>query len=190
MSGRGLGFGCSCGAVRGTVHTTPPARGNQLQCHCDDCRRAIVWLGQPDPGPDGVCYFQTAPSFVTLVAGHEKLGAFTWKSPRLVRWYAACCNTPLFNTLDSPKWAFASIMVARLDDPASLGPVTAHAFVQKSNGKRGHVKALGFMWGFARRVAGARLTGSWRETPFFDDQGRPRAPIRKLTKADRDMANL
>lgn len=185
-----LPFGCACGTVNGRLLGITPASGHQLQCHCDDCRRAVLWLGQPDPGPDGIRYYQTTPDRFVFTSGQDQLRALTWKNPRLLRWYAGCCNTPLFNTLDSPKWAFASLMIDRLDDPAALGPCSAHAFVLKANGKRGHEHAAGFMWGFAKRVTRARVTGSWRTTPFFDDAGVPIAPIRALTREDRAKARL
>lgn len=150
------------------LHNASPSSGHQVQCHCDDCRRAVIWLGHPDPGADGVRYYQTAPSHVSFRSGQTQLKAYRWKSPRLLRWYAACCNTPVFNSLDSPKWAFVSIMLDRLEQPEALGPCKAHAFILKSNGKRGHTGAAGFMFGFAKRAIGARLSGSWRKTPLFD----------------------
>ncbi len=150
----------------------------------------MVWLGQPDPGPDGIRYFQTTPDCFELIAGADQLHAIRWKSPRLIRWYAACCNTPLFNTLDTPKWAFASLMVDRLATPDALGPCTAHAFVPRPNGKRGHKNAARFMWGFAKSVTVARITGTWRDTPFFNANGTPVAPIQTLTHEDRAQAKI
>jgi hypothetical protein len=190
MAGVDLSFACTCGAVQGTLHDITPSAGGQVQCHCDDCRRAIVWLGQADPGPDGVQYYQTTPNRVTFEKGGDTLAAYTWKSPKLVRWFAPCCKAPLFNTLNSPKWAFASFMVDRLEDPSPLGPVKAHAFVPKPNGKRGHTNALGFMGGFIKRTISARVSGTWRDTPFFDDGGAAIVSIQKLSHEDRAKAQL
>lgn len=185
-----VAFSCQCGEVCGTLHDMTPRAGGQVQCHCDDCRRAIVWLGQPDPGPDGVRYFQTVPERVSFTQGQDRLAAYLWKHKRLMRWYATCCNTPMFNTLDSPKWAFASIMVTTMDDPSPIGPVTAHAFVPKSNGKKGHTNVVGFFGGFVLRTLGQRLSGKWRNTPFFDDNGQPIAKVQRLTSEDRAKATL
>ena len=188
MAGADLSFGCTCGKVHGTLRDVSPKSGTALQCQCDDCRRAIIWLGQPDPGPDGVRYFQTTPDRTRIDA--SALQAFTWKNGKLLRWYAPCCNTPLFNTLNSPKWAFASILIDTVATPDALGEIKARAFIPKANGKRGHDGMATFMFGFLKRVTAARLGGSWRQTPFFDDTGTPRAPVQHLTQTDRASAQL
>ena len=185
-----LVFKCECGEVQGTLEGITPSSGTLIQCHCDDCRRAVVWLGQPDPGQDGVTYYQTTPARVSFTAGHDKLAATTWKSPRLLRWHASCCKTPLFNTLDTPKWAFASVLTSCVEIPSKLGDVKAHAFVTKPNGKTGHTGGLRFMVGFARRTIAARLSGAWRTTPFFNEDGSPVSSPRSLTKQDRDTAQI
>ena len=188
MTGVTLPFSCKCGTVHGTLDDITPSASTQLQCQCDDCRRAVIWLGQPDPGIDGVRYYQTTPSRVSFDTG--PLAAFTWKNAKLIRWYAQCCNTPLCNTLNSPKWAFASLNTAALKDPSALGDVKARAFIPKDNGKRGHEKMGVFIWGFAKRIIGARLSRSWRKTPFFNAAGDAVAPVQALTHTDRDTARL
>lgn len=190
MSGVDLTFACRCGAVHGTLHDITPKSGQQLQCHCADCRRAVIWLGQPDPTEDGVRYYQTTPSRVSLGGGLDTLRAFTWKSHKLLRWYAPCCNTAMFNTLNSPKWAFASIAVDRIAAPSALGPVKTHAFIPKPNGKSGNTGLAVFIWGFAKRMIGGRISGSWRNTPFFDDTGKAIAEVQHLTAEDRAKAPL
>lgn len=186
--GATLPFACNCGKVHGTLRNITPNAGTQLICHCDDCRRAVIWLGKPDPGTEGVRYYQTTPARVDIDA--TQLAAYTWKNEKLLRWYAPCCNTPMFNSLNSPKWAFASISVNILSDPDALGPVRAHAFILKPNGKRGHTGMLAFMGGFAKRVIGARISGTWRNTPFFDEAGAPRTKVKPLTHEDRTTAQL
>jgi len=176
--------------VRGTLHDITPAAGTQLQCYCDDCRRAIVWLGQPDPGEGGVTYYQTTPNRVCFEKGGDSLRAFTWKNPKLLRWYAPCCNTPLLNTLNSPKWAFVSVITNRIDDAASLGPVKTRAFIPQGNGKRTNEGLIPFLAGFAKRVISGRLSGDWKVTPFFTPDGTPTAPIQRLSHTDRAKAPL
>jgi hypothetical protein len=34
----------------------------------------------------------------------------------LLRWYAGCCDTPLFNTMATPKVPFVGVLTDRLDD--------------------------------------------------------------------------
>lgn len=188
MAGVDLDFACTCGTVHGKLRDITARSGTQLQCHCDDCRRAVIWLGQTDPGADGVRYYQTTPARTQIDAGTLK--AFTWKNEKLLRWYAPCCNTAMFNTLNSPKWAFSSVAVACLKDQGALGPVTSHAFVLRENGKRGHDNMLGFMLEFLKRVIGARLSGSWRNTPFFDASGAPVVEVQALTHKNRATAQI
>lgn len=188
MATRSLAFSCQCGNVQGALRDISKGSGDQIQCHCDSFRRAVIWLGQDDPGADGVRYYQTSPTLVEIDA--SQLAAFTWKNEKLLRWYAPCCNTPLFNTLNSPKWAFASLSISALQDQDVFGPPIARAFVPRANGKTGHERMLGVMWGFTKRVLGARLTGTWRTTPFFDDAGTPRARVKSLTHEDRAKAPL
>lgn len=59
MTGVTLPFSCKCGTVHGTLDDITPSAGTQLQCQCDDCRRAVIWLGQPDPGIDGMRHVVT-----------------------------------------------------------------------------------------------------------------------------------
>lgn len=189
--GRNVAFACTCGGVMGTLHNITPSAGSHAQCHCDDCRRAVVWLGQPDPGPDGVQYFQTTPDRVTFETGQDTLAVFTWKSDKLLLWYAPCCNAPLFNTISTPKIAFASMFVARAADPAPFGSVKGHAFIPKPNGKRGHTGLAGFIFGMIKRTGKARITGTWRQTPFFDAETlAPAAQVQNLTPEDRATAQI
>ena len=190
---RDLTFACTCGAVTGTLRRITPRSGGQLRCHCRDCRGAQIWLGQPDPDPDGVCYYQTTPDRIVLATGQDRLGALKWKKGRLVRWYATCCGAPLVNTLDSAKWPFASLDAARLTDPDALtdtiGPCRAYAFRPAPDGKTTTKGMFGFILGFLGRTASARLSGRWRETPFFDGDGHPAAEVRQLTEDDRAIAH-
>lgn len=181
-------FACTCGTVQGTAHDLGRGRGAQLNCQCDDCRHAVIWLGHPDPGPKGIRYVQIGPDQMTFDRGVDQLRVLAWKNPRLLRWYASCCATPLFNTLDTPKWAFASVMVDRLSAPAALAPCTAQAFVPKPNGKTTYKGIARFARVFFRRVLRARLTGRWRKNPLFDETGAPITAPYCLTPQDRAAA--
>lgn len=188
MGAQDVGFACSCGTVQGRLSGLTPKTGDQLRCHCADCRRAVIWLGQPDPGPGGVGYLQTTPAHVSF--NGAALKAFIWKNKRLMRWYAPCCNTHMFNTLDSAKWPFASFNMNTLQAPSPLGDVTVHGFQDTSDGAPKHIRMGGFMWRFAKRALRARLTGTWRDTPFFERSGKPKAPVQTLTRSDRATARL
>ena len=91
----------------------------------------------------------------------------------------------MFLTARSPKLSFVSFRTDRLETPEALGPVVARAFVRKPNGKRGHEGLPRFIWGFATRSLGARITGRWKKTPFFNADGTPVSPVHLVSKAER-----
>ncbi|HCP80260.1 MAG TPA: hypothetical protein DIT67_01235 [Octadecabacter sp.] len=90
----------------------------------------------------------------------------------------------------TPKIAFASLFVSCASDPTPFGPIKVHAFIPKPNGKRGHTGLGGFIWGMLKRTTRARLTGTWRDTPFFNEDGTPSASIQSLNHEDRAKARL
>jgi hypothetical protein len=183
--GQDVPFGCSCGAVRGVLRDITPRSGGHLRCYCEDCRAAAVWAGDENVGGAGVHYYQTTPDKYDFTTGLPDVKVFQWKKGRLLRWYAPCCGATLVNTLDSPKWAFASINTARFDDPNALGPAKTYAFKPMPNGKSKTVGFSHFIIGFIRRTIWARISGGWRKTPFFDDHGLAISPIQTLNAQDR-----
>lgn len=132
-------------------------------------------------------YFQVTPDRVTFEAGADQLAVFKmYPKSRLYRWHAACCGAPLFNTLDKPTWAFASLVTDRVEDPSVFGPVQCEGFMAKANGKYRHRGLPAMIWGFAKRVIAARVSGRWKKTPFFEvPGGAPVAELRVLTSEER-----
>ncbi|MEO0668444.1 MAG: DUF6151 family protein [Pseudomonadota bacterium] len=190
MAGADLKFACDCNKLRGTLVGITPASGTRVECFCHDCRAAEVYAGQPDPAPDAVQLYQTAPYHVRIDAGADQLAPFAFSHKGPLRWQARCCGATMFLTARSPKLSFTSFRTDRLEAPEALGPVVARAFVRKPSGKRGHEGLPRFIAGFARRAIGARLTGRWKDTPFFGTDGRPVADVHLVTKAERDALPL
>lgn len=183
-------FSCTCGRVIGHISPATPRSGTHLECYCKDCRAAQIFLGRPDPSPRGVCLYQTTPDRISIVAGKEHLGLLRLSANGLMRWYATCCNAPLFNTLAGPRLPFAGIFTDRLEDPAQIGPVIAHSFLPgPNNGRPRHKGAAVMAWRFLFRLLASRLSGRWRQTPFFDiATGEPIAVPRILSKDERKAA--
>lgn len=182
----GLAFSCNCGAVQGHLDASAAKTGGHLVCYCPDCRAAERYLGQPDPAPGPVDILQTTPDVIHITAGTEHLGMFRLGPRGLMRWYATCCNAPLFNTLKSPKLAFAGVSVARLKEPERLGPIIAEGFVPQPDGKTKHVNGGRAAFGLFSRMIAARLSGRWKETPFFDvETGHPTVTAKVLSKEER-----
>ncbi len=112
---------------------------------------------------------------------HLRWMRLTEKGP--LRWYASCCDTPMANTLASAKFPFASFQVNELEPKSALPPVRAHVNLI---GATAHVSApkgsiLPLMLSLLAKVAKARITGRWRNNPFFDDNDKPIAAQQELT---------
>lgn len=186
MAGVDIPFACDCNTLRGTLVGVSPSNGSRVECFCADCRAAELYAGQPDPSPGAVQLYQTVPFRVRFDAGAEQLAPFSLSPKGPLRWQARCCGATMFLTARSPKLCFTSFRTDRLHDDTPLGPVIGQAFVPKANGKRGHTGLARFLWGFATRALGARLTGKWKNTPFFKSDGTPVADVHVISKAERD----
>ncbi|WP_415920006.1 DUF6151 family protein [Tateyamaria sp. SN6-1] len=181
-----LSFACDCKKLRGTLKGVSARNGTRAECFCHDCRAAEVFAGQPDPAPGPVQLYQTVPFRVQIDAGADQLAPFAFGEKGPLRWQARCCGATMFLTARAPKLSFTSFRTDRLEDPDALGPPVARAFVRKANGKRGHEGLAQFISGFAARSLSARITGRWKQTPFFKDDGTPVAPIYHVSQAERD----
>ena len=180
-------FSCTCGALAGQLAPASRRTGTHVECFCVDCRATQLFLGQPDPRPGGVHLFQTTPDCIHIRQGRDQLGLMRLSPNGMFRWYATCCNAPMFNTLKRPGLPFVAVLVDRLADPSVIGKVRVQGFLPGKDGKRRHKGAFGMITGLFQRMIAARLSGRWQETPFFDiDTGYPRAQPRVLTKAERD----
>lgn len=185
---RDIAFSCSCGAVTGKLEAVGPSAGTRLNCHCNDCAAVVQWFGAPDPAPDGVAYFQVTPDRIVFETGEDTVKALSWRRPTVLRWYAACCASFLFNTPGTPKVPFASFCVSRTPTPEALGRVSAEVFIPSRDGKTRHKGAIGLAWSLLSRTAAARFSGRWRDTPFFDPGTlKPKNRPRRLTADERAM---
>lgn len=185
---------CRCGALRGTVDTTAPHE--RIVCYCADCQAYAHFLGRPGEDLDergGTNALLTVPSAITLTQGSEQLASVRMTGRGPLRWYAACCNTPVANTGLSHKAAYASLMGPCLGGAspaldAAFGPVRLFGFVKNAKGqpKPPATPFIGVLLRVVARSLKARLDGSYRRTPFFDvEAGRPVAEPRMLTSAER-----
>lgn len=180
-----LPFACDCKKLRGTLLGVSPTNGTRAECYCHDCRATELYAGQPDPGPGGVQLYQSVPDRVRFDEGFDQLAVFSLSDRGLLRWQARCCGAILFNTMRTAKVPFASFRTDRLQDDTPLGPIKARAFVRKPNGKRGHDGGLKFFWGFASRALSRRVTGLWKNTPFFHADGTPVRDIHVVPEHER-----
>lgn len=184
MAGRTLGFACRCGTLRGEIRDVDARAATNVVCHCADCRSAYTHLGMADPEKVGI--LQTTQDRVRITAGGDRLRLFRLSPRGALRWFATCCDTPLFYTPTKPRLVHVGINADRLAEP--LGPVEAEAYIPAPDGKPRH-RGLGRMVGrMAVRMAAENLSGDWRDSPFFDGGGAPVVPPRVLTREERAAA--
>ncbi|AHD00418.1 DUF6151 family protein [Leisingera methylohalidivorans] len=184
--GDGLAFSCNCGALRGEVSAQGIKDGTRVVCYCADCRANELHHGRPDPAPDPVDLFQLAPDSITITQGAAHLKALRFGPRGPLRWYASCCGTPFANTLAKPTLPFAGMRADLFQDTSALGKIRAKAFLPVT-GKQTRTKGGGVLaWGILSRMITSRLSGRWRETPFFDAAtGKPVAEPELLCKDQR-----
>ncbi len=185
-----IGFSCNCGALTGKVNGTHPADGMRIECYCKDCAGAERHFGKPDP--DGVQIYWIAPDRLQIDTGIEHLAAMAVSEKKqLWRWYASCCDTPLWNTQPTRNLFVLGIMTDILADADPLGPPVASAFIPKPKGGTRHEgggKMVRFVLGFTAKAA---LGGRIKAHPLFDrDTGKPIRDARVLTQEERTAARL
>ncbi len=164
---------CNCGEVELSV---APGDGTRIVCYCGSCQRFANDFDAADTLDDagGADLYQTAPETVKIVKGHNNLNwvKFTPKGPN--RWYTTCCNTPMANSLGTRAIPFATILSHNIDDASDLGPVAARV---NRKGATGHItgdpgsagKAIrAFIW----RALRSRVSGRYKQNPFFDADGK------------------
>lgn len=137
----------------------------------------------------GTAILQIPPAHITIERGAEELACLRLTEKGLLRWYSRCCQTPIGNTMGSWNPSFVGLIHTCLGGAGgelerSFGPVTMRAHVESATG--GQPKAGGLLGGMATILsfaAKARITGSYKATPFFArDSGRPVATPIVLTK--------
>ncbi len=172
---------CACGALRGHFDATS-SPGTRGVCYCDDCQAYARWLGRDDlvNAHGGTEVVPTWPARVRLDAAGP-LALMKLAEKGLHRWYAACCRTPLANTMGSARMPFTGLVRraidvddARLDalcGPAqgiygryAIGGCPPGAYASASPGMLAN--ALGLL------VRGL-ITGAHRPSPFFGPDGAP-----------------
>lgn len=179
-----LAFSCRCGAVSGELMLINPDEDTHVVCHCKSCRLAMELAGLDEKASQGVDLYQTAPDRIEIKTGMKHLvpKQFSEKGG-IYRWHAACCNTPMFNSMKSPAFFFAGVLTCNLTDTTPLGPVLVEGFVPSEDGTRRHNKLPTMIWRFLKRDARARLSGRHRKNWFFDPDGTPVAKPELISTA-------
>jgi len=186
---------CACGALTGAVeHERFATHG---VCYCKDCQAFARFLGREDALLDdrGGCEsIQALPKDVTFRQGAQHLACVRLSESGLLRWYAACCNTPIGATPATSKLPFVGLARACLESASptvasSFGPVRHCTYVGGAIGrpKPEPFGGPGFVVWLIRNRLRARFTGGFRVNPFFDTAtDQPVVPPRVLSIAERE----
>lgn len=187
---------CRCGTVKGTVD--PRHAYARATCYCRDCQAYARHLGQPgvmdaDGGTDIVAM---NPCAVRFTQGEEKIAGLCLREEGLLRWYTACCRTPIGNTPRDGKVAYVGIVGACLPDKpaveAAFGPRDRIALNTESALGEVRRTPLALMLGGARIAAGIAMAKLRQQAPclFFDAQGQPVRTAYPLSPQQRQSARL
>ena len=189
-----LPFACACGQVAGTIANASPKRGDYVVCHCTDCQSLPLYLGCAERVLDehgGIAIYQARIGDISIDQGADKLAALHLTDQPTLRWYAGCCDTPLFNSYANGRIPFTSTLLANCGTAvdAVLGKPRGHLFVKDALGDTGDLKTLSMARVMPRvivRMAKDILSGARRRNPLFDPGTfAPIAAPRRLNPAER-----
>ncbi|WP_298842656.1 DUF6151 family protein [uncultured Roseobacter sp.] len=177
-----VSFSCNCGTLKGVLHEATPQNVCHLVCFCRDCRAFARHMGQAghlEPG-GGSPLVQVLPARIEISDGVDQIACLRLSPKGLHRWYAACCNTPLANTVGSPRMPLAGMWRGLFGQTEVFGPVTTLGFTKHAVREPGAPKRdkgiIRMMGGLLGRAVPAWMSGTARQSPFFDEHGAPVSP--------------
>lgn len=168
-------------------------------CYCKDCRAYSHHLGklpQTHDAQGGAEFVATLAKCVTFAQGTEQLACLSLSDKGALRWYASCCRTPIANTFRNWKVPYVGLVSACLEaDPAAYERAFPRLQVRVNTGSAKQappslrLSTVAALAGFLPRVLLSGVTGTYKQTPFFDGPaGLPRAEVAVLSAAERTRA--
>lgn len=173
---------CPCGSVSGSIDDLSPRSNNYVVCYCDDCQAYARYLGTNArvlDGSGGSRIVQIRPRQISLRTGHDALRCLRLKPGGLLRWYAACCQMPIANTVKAslPFVGVVAPFVRPADAAHVFGDADFHIQAEHATGPTPASAAPAFpkrlLARIARQLLVAKLRGHHRPSPFFDANGLP-----------------
>ena len=192
-----LPLSCQCGIVGARVLDAEPRSGDHIVCYCHDCRDFVRLLHKEDHILDrlgGTALFNFRFSRFALDRGADSLACLHMTDKPVLRWYAECCGTPMFNSYANARIPFFDVILANSTDRnarEALGDSVGNLFTTSATGDASHLAAMslsGLVLKVAPRVIRETLNGGRRRNPLFDaDTLEPIARPRRLTASERSM---
>lgn len=170
---------CECGTIRGQLDGT--GISNRVVCYCTDCQAFAKFLGKSNEVLDvhgGTEIVQVAQPRLTFSQGQEHLAAVRLSEKGMVRWYAACCKTPIGNTMINPKVSFIGLIHSSLDRSKmdkdfgrNVAKVNTNAAIGEPKPKQRGLLVV--MLRFIGIVLTTRIGGRYRKSQLFNESGAP-----------------
>ena len=188
-------FSCACGTVAGTIADVGPKQGDYVYCHCTDCQAVPKLLGAAErvlKRAGGTALYQTRCARLSFASGKDKLAGVHMTDKPTLRWYASCCDTPLFNTYANGKLPYTTILLANCDEAgrAALGEPRGHLHLADAPGETDDLKPMSMaalLLGFFKRLVKDVASGDRRRNPLFDPKTlEPIATPHRLTAGERE----
>lgn len=169
---------CNCGTIRAQLDSV--GTSNRVICYCTDCRAFALFLQRPDvlDAKGGTEILQVAQSRLVFTHGAEHLAAVRLTETGMIRWYAACCKTPLGNTMPNRKMIVAGLIHSCLDRSqldSDFGREIALVNTDTAIGEPKPKQSGLFrtVLRFLRILTTGVLSGGYRTSPFFNQAGAP-----------------
>ena len=134
-----ISLGCECGKVIGIAKNATPSSGTRLTCYCSDCQAFPRHLRKAETVLDpwgGTDIFQMAQAHVEIHTGTDQVRCLRLSEKGLHRWYTACCNTPIGNTLGGGM-PFIGVIHSFITQPGErdvlLGPSRGNVWIKDAS---------------------------------------------------------
>lgn len=185
---------CRCGTLQG--HVEPQQAYARAACYCRDCQAFARFLGREAEVLDangGTDIVATLPASLRFTSGLDQLACMSLSPKGVLRWYAACCRSPIANTPRDPGIAYVGVVgdclaAERGEKDAAFGPLRIALNAKSALGEVASTPLASFagVLRIMRGLLGARLRGRHRDNPFFDPgSGEPVRTPHVLDKAAR-----
>jgi hypothetical protein len=179
--------------VRGVARAVSPRTVNHAICYCHDCRAFSHWLGRDDllDPHGGVPLVQLARSRLEIATGFDQVRCMRLSPKGMYRWFAACCRSPIGNTMASIPFvgvARSALQIGDADPLTLFGPLlVAQASEAVGGPAPGAGLSLRGLLHVGRLMAAWFLRGRGHPTPFFDRANHPRVAPQVLTPEERQQ---
>ncbi|QZD89836.1 hypothetical protein K3148_13740 [Qipengyuania aurantiaca] len=189
-----LKLSCACGEVKASVEKATKDEGDFVYCHCEDCQSVPKYLGKENrilEANGGTALYQSRCARLSFQHGKDKLAGLHMTDKPTLRWYASCCNTPMFNTYANGKLPYTTVLLANADAEgrAALGEPMGHLHLADAPGDTTGLQPLSMnalLRSFFKRLVKDIFSGDRRRNPLFDPKTlEPISEPHRLTETER-----